>query len=68
MNRKISEFAKRNAENVLALYSGGATLSAIVIGSEEGRRSVKRGSSAYQDIPVVVFRSLFFPWYIWRYL
>nr|WQM86894.1 hypothetical protein [Marseillevirus cajuinensis] len=68
MNRKISEFAKRNAENALALYGGGATLSAIVIGSEEGRSSVKRRSSAYEDIPVVFFRSLLFPWYIWRYL
>ncbi|BAU79928.1 hypothetical protein A9K97_gp423 [Tokyovirus A1] len=71
MSRRLSNFASKR-EDAFAMFAISycycATGAALIIGAEEGRKSVDNGTKWYQDLPKVLFRSYFFPFYIREYL
>lgn len=71
MSRRISNFfgKQKDAFAVFAIsYCYCATGAAFVVGAKEARKSKERGLAWYHDMPKIIFRSYFFPFYIREYL
>nr|WNL49612.1 hypothetical protein MarFTMF_096 [Marseillevirus sp.] len=68
MSRRFSNFVSKR-EDAFAMFAISycycATGAAFIIGSKEGRKS---DDPWYQDLPKIIFRSYFFPFYIREYL